>query len=96
MKLSKMKLLCLLMIVFLFMNGLSVAASQPITHKELAEYHSPIAYQDVNANSDAGRKSDFITNFDFDGDWKGNNNWENINSPLKAYVYYLTMIRIYP
>lgn len=34
---------------------------------------------------------DYITNFDFDGDWRGDNNWENAAKrefPLKAWVYY--------
>ncbi len=34
---------------------------------------------------------DYITNFDFDGDWAGDNNWKNAADarfPLKAYVYY--------
>jgi hypothetical protein len=34
---------------------------------------------------------DYITNFDFDGDWRGDNNWEHAAEtrfPLKAYVYY--------
>lgn len=36
-------------------------------------------------------RADYITNFDFDGDWKGNNNWKNLDNlsfPLKAYIYY--------
>ena len=34
---------------------------------------------------------DYITNFDFDGDWHGDNNWEHAADtryPMKAYVYY--------
>jgi hypothetical protein len=34
---------------------------------------------------------DYITNFDFDGDWRGDNNWNNAEDrrfQLKAYVYY--------
>src|SRR5262249_41527788 len=36
-------------------------------------------------------RGDYITNFDFDGDWRGDNNWshcENSKYPLKGYVYY--------
>ena len=36
-------------------------------------------------------RSDYITNFDFDGDWRGDNNWQNAADarfPLRAYVYY--------
>ncbi len=34
---------------------------------------------------------DYITRFDFDGDWKGDNNWSNAEKtqyPLDAYVYF--------
>jgi hypothetical protein len=37
------------------------------------------------------RRSDYITNFDFDNDWRGDNNWENAADTrfkLRAYVYY--------
>jgi len=36
-------------------------------------------------------RADYITNFDFDGDWKGDNNWNNLDNrsfPLRAWVYY--------
>lgn len=55
----------------------------PATHEELAERYAPVIYQ--GAASDA----DYITAVDFDGDWIGNNNWENQPSgDLSAYVYY--------
>ena len=37
------------------------------------------------------RRSDYITNFDFDGDWRGDNNWQNAADArfkLRAHVYY--------
>jgi hypothetical protein len=36
-------------------------------------------------------RADYITNFDFDGDWRGDNNWRNATDArfkLRAYVYY--------
>jgi len=36
-------------------------------------------------------RADYITNFDFDCDWKGDNNWNNLDNPsyqLRAWVYY--------
>ena len=36
-------------------------------------------------------RADYITNFDFDGDWRGDNNWKNTDDPrfrLRAYVYF--------
>lgn len=43
-----------------------------------------------HALSGSGR-FDYITNFDFDNDWVGDNNWKNAADPqfpLKGYVYY--------
>ena len=64
----------------------SVAAAT-VSTKDLAAYWAPDFYQDVNDTY--GYASDYMTNFDYDGDWKGNNNWENMNNfPLRAYAYY--------
>ena len=50
---------------------------------DLARHYAPIIHQ--GAASD----QDFITAVDFDGDWVGNNNWENQPSgDLSAHVYY--------
>jgi hypothetical protein len=54
---------------------------------EIAGRFAPIFYQALGDKP----RSDYITNFDFDGDWKGDNNWNNVDNkdvPLKAYVYY--------
>lgn len=46
-------------------------------------YFAPIVYQDVDASW-----ADFISNFAFDQDWNGGNNWDNTFSyPLYAFVY---------
>ncbi|HXD30801.1 MAG TPA: hypothetical protein VN643_06785 [Pyrinomonadaceae bacterium] len=55
--------------------------------KTIAARFAPIFYQALAEN----RRADYITNFDFDGDWRGDNNWAHTNDedyPLKAYVYY--------
>ena len=53
------------------------------TYEALATYYAPVIYQ--GAASD----QDYITRVDFDGDWVGNNNWENQPyGDLSAYVYY--------
>jgi hypothetical protein len=53
------------------------------SREELARYYSPIIYQ--GAASD----QDYITAVDLDGDWIGNNNWENQpTGDLSAHVYY--------
>ena len=53
----------------------------------LASHWAPTIYQDTD---DTYYKGDYITNFNYDGDWIGNNNWENLDyyDPLWAYVYY--------
>ena len=55
--------------------------------REIAARFAPVFYQAVGPQ----RRHDFITNFDFDGDWRGDNNWahaENRRFRLRAYVYY--------
>jgi hypothetical protein len=54
---------------------------------EIAARFAPVFYQALGEN----KRADYITNFDFDGDWRGDNNWVHTNDtsfPLKAYVYY--------
>lgn len=55
--------------------------------REIASLFAPVFYQGFGE----GPRFDYITNFDFDGDWKGDNNWNNAANAqfkLKAYVYY--------
>jgi len=55
----------------------------PLTREELARWYAPVIRQGVASDQD------FITAVDFDGDWIGNNNWENQPiGDLAAYVYY--------
>ncbi len=76
-----------------------VCATQPTTYlvqklsddlkddRSVAARFAPVFYQALGDKP----RSDYITNFDFDGDWRGNNNWENAddkNFPLRAYIYY--------
>ena len=52
---------------------------------ELAYRWAPIYYQDTARKGLA----DYLAAFNYDGDWSGTNNWDNIGRfPLKAYVYY--------
>jgi hypothetical protein len=56
------------------------------TREELAYRWAPVWYQDIN---DAFKRGDYITKFDYDGNWIGNDNWDNIHDfPLNGYVYY--------
>ncbi len=55
--------------------------------KQIAAQFAPVIYQGL---ADQPRY-DYITNFDFDGDWKGDNNWVNAGNKshsLRAFVYY--------
>ncbi len=52
--------------------------------RELAEYYSPVVVQETN-----DKRKDFLAKFNFDGNWNGNDNQENlVRFPLKGYVYY--------
>lgn len=56
-------------------------------HREVAATFAPLFYQALGSEP----RYDYITNFDFDDDWRGDNNWENAADrrwPLKAWVYY--------
>ena len=55
--------------------------------REIAARFAPVFHQALGP----APRFDYITNFDFDGDWRGDNNWNNAEDrrhPLKAYVYY--------
>lgn len=55
--------------------------------RQIAVHFAPVFQQALGSSP----RFDYITNFDFDGDWRGDNNWENAADPrfaLKAYVYY--------
>lgn len=73
------------LIVFLFPI---IALSQTSNRdRDVAAAFAPVFYQALGDKP----RSDYLTNFDFDGDWRGDNNWQNAEDkkfPLKAYVYY--------
>lgn len=66
----------------------AVALSQSVaSDREIAARFAPTIYQALGDKP----RSDYITNFNFDGDWRGDNNWEHTddkNFPLRAYLYY--------
>jgi len=61
----------------------SPAATQaPANHADLARHYAPVIYQG------AATDQDYITAVDMDGDWIGNNNWENQPiGEVAAHVY---------
>lgn len=61
--------------------------TQTTGDREIAARFAPVFYQALGDKP----RSDYITNFDFDGDWRGDNNWENAANkkfPMLAYIYY--------
>jgi len=77
-------LVCLLIV---FLAGVTTSAQSNGRDREIAGAFAPIFYQALGDKP----RSDYITNFDFDGDWRGNNNWEHTDDtsfPLRAYIYY--------
>lgn len=64
---------------------------QPPRADEIARAWAPVVYQDVRQDGSHGGRFDLITNFDFDGDYDGTNNWNNAGDyeyDLLPYVYY--------
>jgi hypothetical protein len=56
---------------------------EPASYEDLARHYAPVIRQGAITDQD------YITAVDFDGDWVGNNNWENQpTGDLSAYVYY--------
>jgi Zn-dependent protease with chaperone function len=56
-------------------------------YREVAAVYAPLFYQALGDRP----RYDYITNFDFDGDWRGDNNWENAADrrfSLDAWIYY--------
>ena len=85
------RLLIPVLAVSLFINANSVSRANnrglADADREIAARFAPIFYQALGDRP----RSDYITNFDFDGDWRGDNNWENAANetfPLNAYIYY--------
>ncbi|MCK4261079.1 MAG: hypothetical protein KAX49_19035 [Halanaerobiales bacterium] len=81
-----MKKIKLTLLVLLIMLAMTLSA-EAITQEQLAEHWAPRLYHDTNASYDY--QAEYITKFNYDGDWKGNNNWENLfNYNKPGYLYY--------
>ncbi len=76
-----------LIILLLVMVCPAFGQAKVATEAEIAARFSPVFYQALGEHP----RSDYITNFDFDGDWRGDNNWDHTDNkefPLRAYIYY--------
>jgi len=68
-------------------SAFSTTQKSVVNDAAIAARFAPVFYQALGDKP----RNDYITNFDFDGDWRGDNNWNNAGNkdfPLKAYVYY--------
>ena len=78
--------------LFVFFSFFSIGspannATAAVTDREIAARFAPVFYQALGDKP----RSDYPTNFDFDGDWRGNNNWKNTDDKkfaLRGYIYY--------
>lgn len=65
----------------------SYGAKSAARDREIAATFAPVFYQGLGDHP----RADLITNFDFDGDWRGDNNWAHADDkrfPMLAYIYY--------
>ncbi|HEY2017171.1 MAG TPA: hypothetical protein VGH38_26885, partial [Bryobacteraceae bacterium] len=64
---------------------------EPRSHdprRGLAEHYAPMVAQETWFEP----KADFLARFDFDGNWRGDDNWESTHTgSSQAYVYYTAM-----
>ena len=68
-------------------SAAKTAAEINARDREIAARFAPVFFQALGDR----RRGDFITNFDFDGDWRGDNNWTHAEVQthrLRAFVYY--------
>lgn len=64
-----------------------VARPGAARERQIAARFAPVFRQALGDHP----RADYITNFDFDGDWRGNNNWKNADDVKfhhRAYVYF--------
>lgn len=65
----------------------ATAAGASARDREIAARFAPVFHHGIGDHA----RGDYLTNFDFDGDWRGDNNWDNADQrqfALRAYVYY--------
>src|SRR5688500_19260378 len=68
----------------LLLGAAAAAAADDANHRRLAEHYAPVVFQESRSTV-----LDFIAKFDYDGDWKGDNNWRNAYlHDLTGHVYY--------
>ncbi len=71
---------------------LSAAQPAPVAdngrYRKMAEHYAPFIAQETWFDA----RADYLHRFDYDGDWNGDNNWDNLDKGAPhAYVYYAGM-----
>lgn len=70
-----------------FLAGTTFAEAADSRALAAAKRFAPVYYEGVGPTP----RGDYLCAFDFDGDWKGDNNWTHCADtrfPMKAYIYY--------
>jgi len=70
-----------------FSSSFPINLNASATDRDIAARFAPVFYQAIGDKP----RGDYITNFDFDGDWRGDNNWKNTDDKkftLRGYIYY--------
>lgn len=78
--------------LFVFLSFFSIGspantAVAAVADRDIAARFAPVFYQAIGDKP----RGDYPTNFDFDGDWRGDNNWKNTDDPkfaLRGFIYY--------
>lgn len=83
----RVSMVTILIAVLAILIGLAGATSAQVPYEQIAARFAPVFHQALAEHP----RGDYITNFDFDGDWDGTNNWANADDTsfkLRAYIYY--------
>jgi len=70
-----------------FSSSFPINLNASATDGEVAARFAPVFYQAIGDKP----RGDYITNFDFDGDWRGDNNWKNTDDKkftLRGFIYF--------
>jgi hypothetical protein len=80
-------LVALLLSIHTAAHGQKAARAGAARERQIAARFAPVFRQALGDHP----RADYVTNFDFDGDWRGDNNWKNaddVKFRLRAYVYF--------
>ena len=82
-------LVVLVAIAAVIASSTTALADDMSGYDELVHRWAPVIFQDVDTDGALGRRPDFMTRWDYDGDLNPDNNWDNLGAfPLEACVYY--------